>query len=71
MTCMDAPGETPSIRHEKVLKLECNISISTNLLLSGIMDVGADNSGTTLIQSFDQNVEKTSPSLGRMALYNK
>lgn len=39
LTCDDAPDEEPTITTEKVLKLECNITINTNFLHTGIMDV--------------------------------
>ncbi|KLT39995.1 cysteine proteinase [Cutaneotrichosporon oleaginosum] len=55
----EAPEEAPSTSTEKALKLECNISINTNFLMSGIMD------------SLDQQIEKNSPSLGRSATYNQ
>ncbi|WVF70108.1 hypothetical protein IAT40_004896 [Kwoniella sp. CBS 6097] len=37
--CNDAPDEAQTTSIERVLKLECNISVSTNFLLSGIIDV--------------------------------
>lgn len=39
MQCPEAPQEPSSTSHEKVLKLECNISITTNFLISGILEV--------------------------------
>ncbi|KAF9054153.1 hypothetical protein BJ165DRAFT_1338096 [Panaeolus papilionaceus] len=59
LTCDEASDETPSISTEQVLKIECNISITTNFMLSGIMD------------SLDTKVEKNSPSLGRQAVYSQ
>lgn len=38
----EAPDETPTSSTEKALKLECNISINTNFLMSGILDVSCD-----------------------------
>lgn len=35
----EAPNEPSSSSKDTVLKLECNISVSTNFLLSGILDV--------------------------------
>lgn len=35
----EAPDEPPTMSVEKALKLECNISINTNFLMSGILDV--------------------------------
>lgn len=43
---------------ETVLKLECNISGTTNFLMSGIQD------------NLNQQVEKTSATLGRNATYS-
>lgn len=37
--CVEAPHEAASTALETALKLECNISIATNFLMSGIMDV--------------------------------
>lgn len=39
MTCDEAPEEPASVSTEQVLKIECNITISTNYMLSGIMNV--------------------------------
>ena len=36
----EAADEPPSITFEKVLKIECNINITTNYMMTGIMDVG-------------------------------
>ncbi|KAI9635502.1 CNG04540-like protein [Dioszegia hungarica] len=55
--CLDNVEETMTERSETVLKLECNISVTTNFLLSGIQE------------SLSQQVEKSSPSLGRSASY--
>ncbi|ORY22440.1 ubiquitin C-terminal hydrolase [Naematelia encephala] len=55
----EAPDEPPTVNIDRVLKLECNISINTNFLLSGILD------------SLDQQIEKTSPTLGRTATYSQ
>ncbi|KAG6911096.1 hypothetical protein DXG01_004611 [Tephrocybe rancida] len=59
LTCDEAPEEPSSITTENVLKIECNINISTNFMLTGIMN------------SLDQKVEKRSPTLGREALYSQ
>ncbi|KAG5726473.1 Ubiquitin carboxyl-terminal hydrolase 6, partial [Termitomyces sp. T112] len=59
LTCDEAPEEQSSVTTENVLKIECNISISTNFMLTGIMN------------SLDQKVEKRSPSLGRDAVYSQ
>lgn len=58
MSSPEAPEEPASFSHEKVLKLECNITINTNFLMSGIRD------------SLDQQVEKNSPTLNRTVPYN-
>ncbi|OSX58024.1 hypothetical protein POSPLADRAFT_1061110 [Postia placenta MAD-698-R-SB12] len=57
LKCDEAPEEPPTVSFEKVLKIECNISISTNYMLQGIKE------------ALDQKIEKISPSLGRDALY--
>ncbi|KAF8174908.1 ubiquitin carboxyl-terminal hydrolase 6 [Pholiota molesta] len=59
LTCDDNPEEPASVSSEQVLKIECNISITTNFMLSGILS------------SLDTKVEKNSPSLGRQALYSQ
>ncbi|KNZ52165.1 ubiquitin carboxyl-terminal hydrolase [Puccinia sorghi] len=55
--CTEAPDEPPTISKDKWLELKCNISISTNYMLTGIQD------------GLKQPLEKTSPSLGRSAQY--
>nr|ODN81355.1 ubiquitin carboxyl-terminal hydrolase 14 [Cryptococcus depauperatus CBS 7841] len=57
LKCEETDEEPPSTSTESVLKLECNISGTTNFLMSGIQD------------SLNQQVEKTSPVLGRDATY--
>ncbi|KAH9031899.1 hypothetical protein EDB85DRAFT_2238762 [Lactarius pseudohatsudake] len=54
----EAPDEPPSVNEESVLKVECNITVSTNFMLSGIME------------ALNQPVIKHSPTLGREATYN-
>ncbi|TCD68576.1 deubiquitinating enzyme [Steccherinum ochraceum] len=58
LTCDEAPEEPASVTTEKVLKIECNITINTNYMHSGIMD------------ALDVKIEKASPSLGRDAVYS-
>lgn len=41
LKCDEAPEEPPTVVTEKVLKIECNISITTNFMASGIKDVRA------------------------------
>ncbi|KAI0339115.1 cysteine proteinase [Trametopsis cervina] len=53
----EAADEPPSISSEKVLKIECNISITTNYMHTGIMD------------ALDSKIDKNSPLLGREATY--
>ncbi|KZT68007.1 cysteine proteinase [Daedalea quercina L-15889] len=57
LKCDEAPDEAPSISFEKALKIECNISITTNYMLQGIKD------------ALNQKIEKHSPTLGRDAQY--
>ncbi|RDB23339.1 Ubiquitin carboxyl-terminal hydrolase 6 [Hypsizygus marmoreus] len=59
LSCDEAPEEAHSITHENILKIECNITASTNYMLTGILN------------SLDQKVEKRSPSLGREAVYTQ
>lgn len=39
MKCDEAPEEPPTVSREKILKLQCNISGSTNYMHTGIMEV--------------------------------
>ncbi|KAF8154183.1 hypothetical protein B0H34DRAFT_677029 [Crassisporium funariophilum] len=59
LTCDEAPEEPPTVQTEQVLKIECNININTNFMVAGIMS------------SLDTQLEKTSPTLGRQALYTQ
>ncbi|EIM84385.1 cysteine proteinase [Stereum hirsutum FP-91666 SS1] len=59
LKCDEAPDEAPSVTTEDVLKIECNISISTNYMHTGIMD------------ALDQKIEKRSPTLNREAVYSQ
>ncbi|WOO77819.1 Ubiquitin carboxyl-terminal hydrolase 6 [Vanrija pseudolonga] len=58
LTSPEAPNEPPAVSTEHVLKLECNITIDTNFLVSGILD------------GLDEKIEKNSPSLGRTIVYD-
>ncbi|KAF4568262.1 deubiquitinating enzyme [Pleurotus pulmonarius] len=58
MTC-DEAEEPPTTRAENVMKIECNITSTTNYLMQGLMN------------SLDQNIEKNSPTLGRQAQYTQ
>ncbi|PWN36846.1 cysteine proteinase [Meira miltonrushii] len=55
----EAPTEEPTFSSDSFRVLQCNISSSTNEMLSGIMD------------SLNQQIEKNSSSLGRLAVYNE
>ncbi|KAF8900164.1 hypothetical protein CPB84DRAFT_1779499 [Gymnopilus junonius] len=59
LTCDEASEEPATVSSEQVLKIDCNISINTNFMLSGITN------------SMDTKLEKTSPSLGRQAIYSQ
>ncbi|KAG8950994.1 deubiquitinating enzyme [Tulasnella sp. 424] len=59
LKCDEAPDEPPTTTREKILKLQCNISSSTNYMHAGIME------------SLDQKITKNSPSLGREAVYSQ
>jgi len=59
LTCDDAPDEPPTHTVERIFKLDCNITINTNFMMSGILD------------SLDQKITKNSPSLGREAVYTE
>ncbi|TFK96927.1 hypothetical protein BDV98DRAFT_575421 [Pterulicium gracile] len=59
LSCPDAPDETPTVMEEPILKIECNITVTTNYLSSGILS------------SLTQSVTKRSPSLGREATYTQ
>ncbi|TFK36546.1 hypothetical protein BDQ12DRAFT_633796 [Crucibulum laeve] len=59
LRCDEAPEEPATVTKEQVLKVECNISITTNYMLSGIMN------------ALDTKLEKTSPTLGRQAIYSQ
>ena len=74
LRCDEAPDEPPSVSFEKVLKIECNISITTNYMLQGIKDVRPPTLFHTFalshrLQSLTQKIEKNSPTLGRNAQY--
>ncbi|KAG5338160.1 hypothetical protein C0989_008146, partial [Termitomyces sp. Mn162] len=77
LTCDEAPEEQSSVTTENVLKIECNISISTNFMLTGIMNACRSTQSYCppcshlFLQSLDQKVEKRSPSLGRDAVYSQ
>ncbi|EJU00282.1 ubiquitin carboxyl-terminal hydrolase 6 [Dacryopinax primogenitus] len=59
LTCDDAPDEPPTHSKERIFKLDCNISINTNFMMSGILD------------SLDQKITKNSSSLGQEATYTE
>ena len=39
LKCDESPEEPSTVTVERVLKIECNITISTNYMHTGIMDV--------------------------------
>lgn len=39
LKCAEAPDEPPSTTIERVLKLECNITVNTNFMHGGILNV--------------------------------
>ncbi|GAA5945898.1 hypothetical protein JCM3775_003340 [Rhodotorula graminis] len=55
----EAPDEEPTVSKEAFLELKCNISSQTNYMMQG------------LSESMEQDLEKTSPSLGRQAVYHE
>ncbi|KAF9562882.1 ubiquitin carboxyl-terminal hydrolase 6 [Agrocybe pediades] len=61
LTCDDeaAKDESKTVQVEQVLKIDCNINVTTNFMLSGIMN------------ALDTKVEKRSPTLGRDAVYSQ
>ncbi|KAJ8592221.1 cysteine proteinase [Rhizopogon salebrosus TDB-379] len=59
LKCDEALEEPSTVAIEKVLKIECNISGTTNYMHTGIMD------------ALNSQLEKTSPSLGRQAVYSQ
>jgi len=59
LKCDEAPEEEPSVSYDTVTKVDCNITINTNFMHSGIMD------------SLDQKIEKNSPTLNRDAVYTQ
>ncbi|KNZ75560.1 Ubiquitin carboxyl-terminal hydrolase 6 [Termitomyces sp. J132] len=75
LTCDEAPEELSSVTTENVLKIECNISISTNFMLTGIMNACRSTQSHCppcshlFLQSLDQKVEKRSPSLGYLVIH--
>ncbi|KDN47985.1 cysteine proteinase [Tilletiaria anomala UBC 951] len=58
-SCPEAPSEEASYSNESFTMLQCNISGTTNEMLSGISD------------SLTQQIEKNSPTLGRTVVYNE
>jgi ubiquitin carboxyl-terminal hydrolase 14 len=59
LKCDESPEEPSTVTIERVLKIECNITISTNYMHTGIMD------------SLNSKLTKNSPSLGRDATYTQ
>jgi len=59
LKCAETDDEPATTSKEHVIKVDCNITVTTNFLMAGIMG------------SLDETIEKTSPSLGRNAQYTK
>lgn len=59
LKCDEAPEEPVDVSTQKVLKVDCNISIKTNFMQPGIL------------AALDEKIEKISPSLGRPAIYSQ
>ncbi|KAG2078471.1 cysteine proteinase [Suillus decipiens] len=59
LKCDEAPEEPSTVTIEKVLKIECNISATTNYMHTGIKD------------AMNSQLDKNSPSLGRQAVYSQ
>lgn len=58
-TCPEAPQEEAGVSNDSFRVLQCNISASTNEMMSGILD------------SLNQQIEKNSSTLGRLAVYDE
>lgn len=60
LKCDEAPEEPPTVTIERVLKIECNIVVSTNYMHTGIMDVsfspGSDSRLTALSLIHDHSL---------------
>ena len=54
---VEAPDETATVSTEKFSVMGCNISSSTNYMMTGITE------------ALNEQLEKNSPSLGRSAVY--
>ncbi|KAJ7585240.1 hypothetical protein C8J56DRAFT_950201 [Mycena floridula] len=55
----ESDAEEPTVVTEKIMKIECNISVTTNYMTTGINN------------AMSSTLEKNSPLLGRMAVYNQ
>ena len=55
LSCDEAADEPKGISSEQVLKIECNISITTNFMLTGIMSASNNAIYCILITYLDQN----------------
>ncbi|KAI7908258.1 uncharacterized protein BX663DRAFT_493537 [Cokeromyces recurvatus] len=58
-TCIEAPEEEKVVTTDTFNKLSCHISIETNYMIHGILD------------SLNEQIEKTSPTLNRTATYQR
>ncbi|KAF8836234.1 cysteine proteinase [Paxillus ammoniavirescens] len=59
LKCDESSEEPPTVTFERVLKLECNISVSTSYMHTGILE------------ALNSHLTKNSPSLGREAVYSQ
>lgn len=76
LKCDEAPEEPSTVTVERVLKVECNITISTNYMHTGIMDVSLSprhdsRQSDPRPQSLNSKLTKNSSSLGRDAIYTQ
>lgn len=76
LKCDESPEEPSTVTIERVLKVECNITVSTNYMHTGIMDVSVSphhdgRQPDPRPQSLNSKLTKNSPSLGRDATYTQ
>jgi hypothetical protein len=70
LRCAENEDEPPSTTAEQVLKLECNISISTNFLISGILDVSGIHQSHFIYSSAESgSTNREKQSLARTIRY--
>ncbi|KAF9221830.1 cysteine proteinase [Gyrodon lividus] len=59
LKCDEASEEPPTVTFERVLKIQCNITISTNYM------------HTSIVEALNSQLTKNSPTLGRDAVYSQ